>query len=514
MFILFIFLFIANCSRLVNVKTVYGAVGDCVTDDTTALQTAINNETGIFLPSGCYAISSTLIILSKHGFTMLGEGGGSTVAELSATSISWIGDANGTMMKVNSSHSIELGKFNLQGGSDVATRPGVGLFHTNINSLGSSHWNYFHDISINLITGGPVGVALLVGSSTNDDTSNTVYERMLLASNNYGLYQFGTQTIYHTYKECIFLNYFLYGAYIDDGDFQVQNSAFYSLFVPATAMFISAKAERVNIENNLLELLYNSSLNGVVFEEGTRKFSSVISKNRFLCDGANRFIDYQQQGDLDIHDNEFGGLGGGVIYIRNAEYVAASPRSLTMYNNRYIGNVTEDISGSWNYVGVTQLDMRSLTAISTLADSTASQAIFTKAFNLRAQTTYRLSGFLFIHRVAGTTSHQISISYDVTGTFLIVGIYYISNGPASFNGIDTGSMVQTQVLTPVAVTLTNSASVEINTIQISGLIRTDTAGTFNPKVSWSSAPGGTPSIQPNSYMIIEPISSSTNTELQ
>ena len=49
-----------------NVKTVYGAKGDGVTDDTAALQAALNNvglnghSSVLYLPAGTYKISSTL----------------------------------------------------------------------------------------------------------------------------------------------------------------------------------------------------------------------------------------------------------------------------------------------------------------------------------------------------------------------------------------------------------------------------------------------------------------------
>lgn len=56
---------------LVNVRTVYGAAGDGVTDDTTAIQTAIRDNIGklrvLYFPSGTYLVSDTLIWKNAAG---------------------------------------------------------------------------------------------------------------------------------------------------------------------------------------------------------------------------------------------------------------------------------------------------------------------------------------------------------------------------------------------------------------------------------------------------------------
>ena len=46
----------------VNVKTAYGAAGDGVTDDTTALQTAIKHHDIVFLPKGYYRVTRTITL--------------------------------------------------------------------------------------------------------------------------------------------------------------------------------------------------------------------------------------------------------------------------------------------------------------------------------------------------------------------------------------------------------------------------------------------------------------------
>lgn len=86
-----------------NVKG-FGAKGDGVTDDTAAIQAAINatSKGGIvFLPPGTYLISSTLVIgdgtttavSTINGVKLIGSG-------IKATTIKWAGPPNGDMIKL------------------------------------------------------------------------------------------------------------------------------------------------------------------------------------------------------------------------------------------------------------------------------------------------------------------------------------------------------------------------------------------------------------------------------
>ena len=81
----------------VNVKTVFGAKGDGTTDDTAALQNALNSLVSqpavLWIPKGTYVISGTLHVTTAQRYSIIGEDPGNTLIE-------WHGPAGQTMMDI------------------------------------------------------------------------------------------------------------------------------------------------------------------------------------------------------------------------------------------------------------------------------------------------------------------------------------------------------------------------------------------------------------------------------
>ena len=74
---------VANLKGFVSVKD-YGAVGDGTTDDTTAIQDALDSgKYRIFIPAGTYKITSTLVLPAS--VSLIGDGDGSIIAASSVT---------------------------------------------------------------------------------------------------------------------------------------------------------------------------------------------------------------------------------------------------------------------------------------------------------------------------------------------------------------------------------------------------------------------------------------------
>lgn len=63
---------IAN-AQTINVKNApYNAVGDCITDDTIAIQSAMNTNKKVYIPSGCYRTTSDLVSSATPIYSAIG----------------------------------------------------------------------------------------------------------------------------------------------------------------------------------------------------------------------------------------------------------------------------------------------------------------------------------------------------------------------------------------------------------------------------------------------------------
>jgi pectate lyase-like protein len=95
-----------------NVKTAFGAKGDGVTDDTAALQAALNSlvehPAVLWIPLGKYVITSPLTIRGLENITILGE-------DPLTTTISWSGTAGGTMLTLSGCSGFNIGRLTLDG---------------------------------------------------------------------------------------------------------------------------------------------------------------------------------------------------------------------------------------------------------------------------------------------------------------------------------------------------------------------------------------------------------------
>lgn len=108
----------APANDIFNVRD-YGAVGNGVTDDYSAIQSTINAlpENGgiVFFPPGAYAVSKT-IVLSGDGITLSGSGQGRLgymwgpeSEAAGATILKWIGVQGGTVLKVGDGYNPNAG---------------------------------------------------------------------------------------------------------------------------------------------------------------------------------------------------------------------------------------------------------------------------------------------------------------------------------------------------------------------------------------------------------------------
>ena len=262
----------AKLRDVVSVKD-FGAVGDGVTDDTAAIQNAINfsasiNGCYVKIPSGTYKISSTLLI-TKSNIKIIGSGGdnvhdGGTGVD-GATKIVWNGSAGGTMLEIKTISNILNSKIN---GTNL-----IGIEFNGSNSAGiaisiiSHSSGKFENLLVQDVTQIAYKISCLLSAALPEAADsqynffNQCFYRLvdnIAVQNATGFYltsqtptASGANTSFNIFQFCGGQNYSGIGFLLDDAD---NNS------------FLQCKVYRI-YDNNYAVDLRNSATNGNNFQE-------------------------------------------------------------------------------------------------------------------------------------------------------------------------------------------------------------------------------------------------------
>jgi hypothetical protein len=145
-----------------NVKTVFGAKGDGVTDDSTAIQNALDSldQSGassvLWFPVGTYKITQQLFVRGKAGFSIVGE-------DPNGTRLLWQGAAGGTTLDFDASAYFKLSRFTFDGGGLADTAVNI----DNPSDLPFGYYATFNEISDLHILGVKNGIKLTVDAETS-----------------------------------------------------------------------------------------------------------------------------------------------------------------------------------------------------------------------------------------------------------------------------------------------------------------------------------------------------------
>src|SRR5271169_2643070 len=109
--------FVGPFASWANVKTTYGAAGNGATDDTAAIQKALNSlsptNPTIYFPPGTYLVTQTLTLTAQEYVNVIG-------ADPSTTAIEWGGASGGTMLHLNGVAYSRFDRLTFNGKGDAA----------------------------------------------------------------------------------------------------------------------------------------------------------------------------------------------------------------------------------------------------------------------------------------------------------------------------------------------------------------------------------------------------------
>ena len=145
----------------VNVKTVFGAKGDGLTDDTAAIQKAFDsiNSSGsnpvLWFPAGTYVLSSTLTLTHLNSFSIRGEDPRSTI-------LKWAGPNGATMLQTDASTYFRISRLTFDGSDKATTAEDL----TTLSNSPGGFYSTFNEISDQHIIGVRTGIKLSVAAET------------------------------------------------------------------------------------------------------------------------------------------------------------------------------------------------------------------------------------------------------------------------------------------------------------------------------------------------------------
>lgn len=149
-----------------------------------------------------------------------------------------------------------------------------------------------------------------------------------------------------------------------------------------------------------------------------------------------------------------------------------------------------------------------------ISNINTAQSIFAASndtLTLEGSTMYRFNARLFIS--TGTTSHTNAIGFAGTATINSIRYktsFWMHNGTALITTAPTVGVVSATTATVISPAVTTSNFV---VIELDGLMRITTGGTFIPQITFSAAPGGTCQTRQNSFFEIWPIGGNNDVSL-
>jgi hypothetical protein len=270
-----------------NVKTSYGAAGDGVTDDTAAIQKALNalgpSNPTLYFPAGTYRITQTLTLAGQLYVNIIGQ-------DPAVTTILWAGSSGGTMLYLNGVAYSRFDRltFNGQGSAGVAVDQSKADGTSNYFDTGNEYADdVFQNAGIGLRCGNLDFGCAETSMLRDQFINNTVAGIMLKNANALDMFVW-----YSLFQN----NYRGVTNFSGSGNFHVFNS----IFLRSTFADISNYWSGVfNFRNN-----YSNGSNQFINTGGNNSFDHATIQGNTVLDTTNPISIYQADlGPVILLDN-------------------------------------------------------------------------------------------------------------------------------------------------------------------------------------------------------------------
>jgi hypothetical protein len=290
---------------LYSPKESYGAKVNGTTDDSAALQAAVTaactKHGTVALGPGVYRVTTMIDVNNCDSITIAGVGHGLT-SGAAATVLKWAGASGGTVLRVKSTRWSNFKDFTIEGNALA----GRGIDYTATNAIGTSQQNHFTNITLRGVTGSP-GVAVHVGSTANDQVSESSFEGMAIFDSPTAIVQDGAQTIDINYMRSLISAYTSIGMDIAGGSVTTFNLDFENGTASTTDVRVQNGAGRVVFVDNYHEDTAGATQKAFDFPSGSRTYATTFLGGEVLytSTAGGTVVNYQQQGPVAMVGMQF-----------------------------------------------------------------------------------------------------------------------------------------------------------------------------------------------------------------
>jgi hypothetical protein len=309
--------FVGPFPSWIDVKREFGAAGDGSSDDTDAIQKAVDSLQNpraapvLYFPAGTYLIKQPITITHTQFFSIIGEDPGTTT-------LKWVGSQNGTILQTDASSRFRISRLSFDGSGIADTAENI----TTLTNSPGGYYSTYNEISDQHIQGVNVGIRLGV------DAETTV-ERVFFDN---------IQTVGIAVETFNTLNIFINDSLFLSCGTGVSNVGGAGNFMVSNSFFAHSKAADMSIQNTLyFAARHNTSVASNTFFDaipGGANPAPITIQNNTILDPQSTPLMLGNLGALMVIDN--------VIRMQSASLSALgiyhdpnSPKAIFSFGNTY-----------------------------------------------------------------------------------------------------------------------------------------------------------------------------------